>query len=137
MERTQTPWSEIARHVAGVIPLFWVLVAATVLIGIGEIALLVIAARRRSTAGDPGNAAAPINRQAAWFAIAAVAGPVLLAGLFAASIHIGHETLLRGIATTKPDRNVSLVVAGLEGFMNAKSLGPFVLAPVLALAVIA
>jgi hypothetical protein len=137
MERTQTPLSELARHIAEVIPLFWILVATAALIGVGEVALLVIAARRRSTAGDPANPAAPKNRRAVWFAVAAVAGPVLLASLIAASIHIGHETLLRGIAATKPDDNVKNVVAGLEAFMNAKALAPFLLAPVIGVATIA
>jgi hypothetical protein len=137
MERTQTPLSEIGRHIAQVVPLFWVLVGAATLIGIGELALVVIDARRRPTARGPGNEAAPEKRPTAWFAIAAVAGPVLLAGLIAASIHIAHETLLRGIAATKPAENVKLVVAGLEGFMNAKALGPLLLGPVLGLAAIA
>ena len=64
--------------------MFWVLVGAAVLIGIGELARLAIDARRRPPAGDPGSAAAREKRPTAWFAIAAVAGPVLLAGLIAA-----------------------------------------------------
>jgi hypothetical protein len=126
MERGQIPLSEIGRHIAHVIPLFWILVGAAALIGIGELVLLVIAVRHR-----------PGNRPSAWYAIAAVVGPVLMAALIAASIHIGHETLLRGIASSKPGENVAIVVAGLEGFMNAQALGPFLLGPVLGLAAIA
>jgi hypothetical protein len=134
MERAQTPLSELAHHIAHVIPLFWVLVGATTVIGVGELALLVLAARRPPPAGnDP----APEKRPTAWFAIAAVVGPILLAGLVAASIHLGHETLLRGIASTNPNENVKVVVAGLEAFMNAKAMAPFLLGPILGLAAIA
>ena len=85
MERTQTPLSELARHIANVIPLFWVLVGAAAAIGLGELALIVIAVRRQPPAGgEP----APGKRPTAWFAIAAVAGPTLLAGLIAVSIRM-------------------------------------------------
>jgi hypothetical protein len=136
MERTQTPVSELWRHIAYVIPLFWIILAAAAVIGIGELALIAIAVRRRPhDAGDP--AAASEKPPTAWFAIAAVAGPLLLAALIAASIHIGHETLLRGMAATDPAKNVMVVVAGLEAFANAQSFGPPLLGPVVGLAVIA
>jgi hypothetical protein len=135
VERTQPTLQDLGRHIAQVIPLFWVLVVATAVIGIGELALLAIAVRRQP--GPAGDAAAPGKRPSAWFAVAAIAGPVLLAGLIAASIRLGHATLLRGIAATKPDENVRAVVAGLEAFTNAKALGPFLLGPVLGLAAIA
>lgn len=136
MERTQTPLWEIGRHIAHVIPLFWLLIGVAALTAVGELALLVIASRR-PRAGDPRNPPAPEGQPTTWFAIAAMAGPVLVAGLIAASIHIGHQTLLRGIAATRPDENVAIVVAGLEAFMNTKALGPFLLGPVLGLAAIA
>jgi hypothetical protein len=123
MERTQIPLAALWGHIAHVVPLFWVVLGATAVIVAGEIVLLVIAVRR--------------PRPAVWFAVAAAAGPVLLAGLTAASIHVGHETLLRGIAGTKPGENVAIVVAGLEGFMNAQALAPFLLGPVLGLAAVA
>jgi hypothetical protein len=137
VERTQPALQDLARHVAQVIPLFWILALATVVIGLGEIALLAIAVRRQPGPANGGGAAAPERRPSAWFAVAAIAGPVLLAGLIAASIRIGHATLLRGIAATTPDENVKVVVAGLEAFTNAKALGPFLLGPVLGLAVMA
>jgi hypothetical protein len=137
MERTQPTVQDLARHIAHVIPLFWILVVAAAVIGVGELALLVIAARRQPPAAGTGNAAASEKRHSAWFAIAAVTGPVLLAGLFGASIHLGHLTLLRGIASTRPDENVKIVVAGIEAFTNAKALAPFLIGPVLVLATIA
>ena len=137
MERTRPTLQDLAHHIAQVIPLFWVLLIAAVVIGVGELALIVIAARRQPDAAGAGDAAASEHRPSAWFAIAAVAGPVLLAGLVAASIHIGHLTLLRGIASTKPGENVRIVIAGLEAFPNTKSFAPFLLGPVVVLATIA
>jgi hypothetical protein len=134
MERSQPTLQDLARHIAHVIPLFWVLVIATVVIGIGELALIVIVARRQPPAGAP---AASAKRPSVWFTIAAVAGPVLLAALVGASIHIGHLTLLRGLASTRPEETVKIVVDGLEAFPNTKSFAPFLLGPVVVLATIA
>lgn len=119
MERTQI---NLLQYVAGVTPLFWVMIALATAIGIGEIVLLALAVRQR---------------QSGRLAIAAVVGPVLLVGAIVAAIRIGHVTLLRGLAANDPGETFRLVRAGLEGFMNAMPLGFLLLGPIIGLATIA
>jgi hypothetical protein len=122
--------------VGRVTPLFWIVLGLALAIGAGELALLIIARRRRSAAGE-GAATDRERRLAARLAVAAAAGPVLLAATIIASIEIGHARLLAGLAADDPRLNVALIVAGLEGFLNAKSWGLLLLGPVLVLATIA
>ena len=64
-------------------------------------------------------------------------GPVLLVGAIVAAIHIGHVTLLRGLAANDPVEGFRLVLAGLEGFMNAMPVGLLLLGPIIGLGEIA
>ena len=139
MQRTQTPWLEIARHVAQAVPLFWVVVGSAAAIGAAELALIVFGARAHAPAGNGSDGSTPTKRQrlSPWFAVAALAGPVLFGGLIYASIHIGRQMLLNGIASTRPEDHVEKIVAGLEASMNAQSQGLFLLGPILGLGVVA
>ena len=119
MERTHI---NLLQYIAGVTPLFWVMIALAAAIGIGEIGLLALAVRQR---------------QSGRLAIAAVVGPVLLVGAIVAAIRIGHVTLLRGLAANDPVEAIKLVVAGLEGFLNAMPVGLLLLGPIVGLATIA
>lgn len=130
MERTQL---NVIQVVAQVTPLFWVLVGLATAIVVGELVLLTIARRRDAALGKDAIDERG-RRLAARLAVAAAAGPVVLAAVVVASVHIGHARLLAGLAADDPRRNVALIVAGLEGFMNAKSLGAMLLIPVVALA---
>jgi hypothetical protein len=133
MERTQINLFQV---IAGVTPLFWVVLGLAVAIAVGETALLVRAWRRRAAAGgsDPDDRE---RRRAGWLAVAAAAGPVVLAVAVIASIHMGHARLLAGLATDNPRESVGSIVAGLEAFLNAKSLGLFLLLPIVALSTFA
>ena len=126
----------VLQVVAGVTPLFWVVLAVAVATAAGELALLVVARRRGSLAREIGRDDRQ-RRLAAWFAIAAATGPVVLAALVVASIHIGHVRFLAGLAADDPRRNVELIVAGLEAFQNAKPWGLLLLMPISALGAIA
>jgi hypothetical protein len=134
MERTEI---NLLQVVARVTPLFWVVLGLAIAIAAGEVALLVIARRRRrSAAGDAG----PDDRgrrRALWLAVAAAAGPVVLATAVVTSIHIGHTRLFDGLASDSPGEKVALIVAGLEGFLNAKSWGLLLLLPIVVVATIA
>ncbi len=121
--------------VARVTPLFWVVFWLAIAIGVGELALLVIAVRRRPAADEERDDRE--RRQAAWCAFAAAAGPVLLAAAVMTSIHVGHARLFAGVASDSPRDNVALIVAGLEGFLNAKSWGLMLVIPIVALGTIA
>jgi len=133
MERAQINLFQV---IAGLIPLFWVLLALAVAIAGGELALLVIARRRRSLAGEVGLTDHQ-RRMAAWFAVAAAAGPIVLAVAVVASIHIGHVRFLAGLAASDPRQTVDQIVAGLEAFQNAKPWGLMVLIPNVVLGTIA
>ncbi len=130
MERSELKALQV---VAQATPLFWVVLGLAVAVGIGELALLVIAMRRQSAPGEE----APDERRrrlAGRLAVAGAAGPVVLAAAVVASIHVGHARLFAGLAADEPRQNVALIVAGLEGFMNAKSWGLMLLIPVVAVA---
>ena len=96
------------RHVAHVIPLFWPLVLATAVIAIGELALLAIAARRQPGPAEGGTAAASEKRPSAWFAVAAIAGPVVLAGLIAARSASDTRPCCVGLPLPGPTRTSGL-----------------------------
>jgi len=119
MEKTHI---NLLQYVAQVTPLFWVMIGLAAVIGVGELVLIALAVRQR-TSGR--------------LAIVAAAGPVLLGAVVVAAIRIGRTSLLRGLATDDPAETVRLVVAGLEAFGNAKPLGILLLGPVVALAAIA
>jgi hypothetical protein len=112
----------LLRHIAHVTPLFWVTVGLAAVVGIGEIVLIALAVRGR-TSGR--------------LAVAAVAGPVLVALSSVAAIGIGHTTLLRGLTATDAGETFTLVLAGIEGYMNAQPLGLLLLGGLVALAAIA
>jgi hypothetical protein len=112
----------LLRHIAHVTPLFWVIVVLAAVVGIAEIALIALAVRGRASGR---------------LAIVAVVGPVLVALASVAAIGVGHATLLRGLTATDPGETFTLVIAGIEGYMNAQPLGLLVLGVVVALATIA
>jgi hypothetical protein len=132
MQETQISLIQV---IARVTPLFWVVLGVAVAIGVGELALLVFAVRRGPVANQ-GGADDRERRRAVWFAVAAAAGPLVLAVAVTASIHVGHTRLFAGLASDHPRENVALIVAGLEGFLNAKPWGLMVLIPCVALATI-
>ncbi|HXJ21207.1 MAG TPA: hypothetical protein VMT03_13325 [Polyangia bacterium] len=118
--------------VARVTPLFWVVLGTALIVGVGEIVLLAIAGRFSSVRGRDRGAAPPQGLRVR-LAVAAAAGPLMLAGVVIASVHLGHARLLAGLAADEPRQNVASIVAGLEGFMNAKSWGLMLLIPIVAL----
>ena len=126
----------VIQYVARVTPLFWIVIGVAVAIAAGDVVLLVIARRRHSLVGE-GALADRQRRQAAWFAVAAAAGPVVLAGVVVTSGHIGHMRFLAGLAGDDPRRTVEQIVAGLEALQNVKPLGLFVLMPILVLSTVA
>ena len=119
MEKTHI---NILQTVANDTPLFWVMLGLAALIAVGEVALIALAVRGR-TSGR--------------LAIAAAVAPVLLAAAMIASIQIGRASLLRGLATDDPAEELRLIVAGLQAFGNAPPLGLLLLGPVIGLAAIA
>jgi len=119
MEKTHI---NILQTVANDTPLFWVMLGLAALIAVGEVALIALAVRGR-TSGR--------------LAIAAAVAPVLLAAAMVASIQIGRASLLRGLATDDPAEELRLIVAGLQAFGNAPPLGLLLLGPVIGLAAIA
>src|SRR6185436_4831279 len=88
----------VLQTVAQDTPLFWVMLGLAALIAVGEVALIALAVRQR-TSGR--------------LAIAAAVAPVLLAAAMIASIQIGRAPLL-GLLLLGPVIGLAAIAAGLH-----------------------
>jgi hypothetical protein len=123
---TPTP-AEAAEVIAQTVPYVAALFATALLVGLGEVGLIVLGARwRRDRA-----------RRVHWLEVLAIAGPLMMIGVILRSVHASRSRIETAIELGDQLTRAHALFVGFEGLVNAVPLGALLLAPVLALAIAA